>query len=195
MPVRPPTLRPLKLSRRRREAPRPIRRRRRRRPRATRRRSRPTIPLRRAPCPRTSPPASAAALTVSRTAEEEAAGGAADADHAKKQNGDSFDLRRYVQAGVPHAGADELATVPRFEHWMRDRGLLGPEEHRQALELRESLRALLRPAPPERPADGDAAELLNARAACFPLVLQVPNRASSSCSPCKVTEPAGSAPS
>ncbi len=91
----------------------------------------------------------------------------------------SLDLRRFVQAGVPHAGGDELATLSGLELWMRRRGLLGegvrlgPEDHRTALELRDSLRALLLAAPSSRPADSDAVTSLNMLAARFPLILQV----------------------
>jgi predicted RNA-binding Zn ribbon-like protein len=91
----------------------------------------------------------------------------------------SLDLRCFVHHGEPHVGGDELATVPKLELWMRCRGLLddgvqlGREEHRNALELRNSLRALLLVAPPDRLIDGKLTALLNASTARFPLILQV----------------------
>src|SRR5512146_2116814 len=89
----------------------------------------------------------------------------------------SLDLRRFVQHGLPHAPADELSTVAGLELWMRRRGLLAEgvrldrEDHRIALALRASLRALLQLEPADR--HGDAAALVNESAASFPLIVQV----------------------
>jgi hypothetical protein len=91
----------------------------------------------------------------------------------------SLDLRRFVEHGVSHVGGDELATVPMLELWLHCRGLLDdgvrldPQDHRKALELRDSLRGLLRMAPPDRLIDGKVTALLNVSAARFPLILQV----------------------
>jgi predicted RNA-binding Zn ribbon-like protein len=90
----------------------------------------------------------------------------------------SLDLRRFVQGGVTHATADQLATVAQLEEWMRGRGLLeksvrlSRSDHRKALELREALRQFLGRAPADRRGI-DVAGRLNAAAADFPLILRV----------------------
>src|ERR1700735_1399560 len=91
----------------------------------------------------------------------------------------SIDLRRYMEQGVTHAPGDELATMAQLNAWLRARGLLDEgvrldaEDHRNALELREALRAFLQLARAERAGSGGAAERLNAAAAHFPLTLEV----------------------
>lgn len=90
----------------------------------------------------------------------------------------SLDLRRFVQGGVTHTTADQLATVAQLEEWMRGRGLLekrvrlSRRDYRKALELREALRQFLSLAPTDRRGI-DAAGQLNAAAANFPLILRV----------------------
>ena len=90
----------------------------------------------------------------------------------------SLDLRRFVQGGVTHTTADQLATVAQLEEWMRGRGLLeksvrlSRSDYRKALELREALRQFLSLAPTDRRGI-DAAGQLNAAAANFPLILRV----------------------
>jgi predicted RNA-binding Zn ribbon-like protein len=84
----------------------------------------------------------------------------------------SVDLRRYVEQGVAHDPADELATPAQLQNWLRARGLLkrgvrvSRAEHRQAIELRNALRIFLAAAPVERTS---AAGPLEASAARFPL--------------------------
>ena len=91
----------------------------------------------------------------------------------------SVDLRRFAHHGVPHTGGDELASVAQLERWMRRHALLGEgvrldrAAHRKALELRDSLRAFLQLAPPDRRGTGGAGALVNASAADFPLIVQV----------------------
>ncbi len=90
----------------------------------------------------------------------------------------SLDLRRFVQGGVTHTTADQLATVAQLEEWMRGRGLLeknvrlSRSDYRKALELREALRQFLCLAPTDRRGI-HAAGQLNAAAANFPLILRV----------------------
>jgi predicted RNA-binding Zn ribbon-like protein len=90
----------------------------------------------------------------------------------------SLDLRRFVQAGVPHTTGDKLATIEQLEEWMRGRGLLDKHtrlsrsDHRRALELREALRQFLSLVPPGRRGSSAAAQL-NAAASNFPLVVRV----------------------
>jgi predicted RNA-binding Zn ribbon-like protein len=84
----------------------------------------------------------------------------------------SVDLRRYVERGVAHEPADELATPVQLEKWLQARGLLkrGAKvtraEHRQALDLRGALRILLSAMPADR---ASAAGPLETLAAGFPL--------------------------
>jgi predicted RNA-binding Zn ribbon-like protein len=91
----------------------------------------------------------------------------------------SLDLRRYVEKGVPHVAADELATTAQLESWLRARGLLnkrtrlGTDDHRSALELREALRTFIQLLPVDRDVDAAAAARLNAAAVNFPLTLNV----------------------
>jgi len=91
----------------------------------------------------------------------------------------SRDLRRFVQDGVRHRASDELATATQLEAWLQRRGLLkrgakiDRHGHRQAIELRESLRAFLQLAPSERRRSAPSAVRLSANAANFPLVVQV----------------------
>jgi predicted RNA-binding Zn ribbon-like protein len=91
----------------------------------------------------------------------------------------SFDLRRYVENGVAHAGGDEIET-PRFlEAWLRERGLLDRGEHvaagdhRAALELRKALRDFLLSAPEHRSHAKEVARQLTAASRRFPLTLAV----------------------
>jgi predicted RNA-binding Zn ribbon-like protein len=89
----------------------------------------------------------------------------------------SLDLRSYIEHGVQHEGGDQLATLDQLELWMHRRGLLTTHEHlddeahRKALELRDALRSLIQLSPTER--KGDAAALVNAAAANFPLIVQM----------------------
>ena len=107
----------------------------------------------------------------------------------------SLDLRRFVQHGVSHVGGDELATVPMLEMWLHCRGLLDdgvrldPQDHRKALELRNSV-AWAAARPLDRLIDGKVTALLNVSAARFPLILQVSRPGSSGFKPCRASRPA-----
>jgi predicted RNA-binding Zn ribbon-like protein len=90
----------------------------------------------------------------------------------------TLDLRRYVEQGVVHAGGDELATPRDMEAWMRRHRLLpsgkhiDAAEHRQALDLRGALRALLELSPAER-GNVAVAHRLTAASRDYPLALAV----------------------
>lgn len=83
----------------------------------------------------------------------------------------SLDRRSYVEHGDAHAGGDELANAEQFKAWIRARGLAGAsrEDHRQALQLRETLRAFLKLPAHERTSASHAVAQLNALAAALPL--------------------------
>lgn len=89
----------------------------------------------------------------------------------------SLDQRRYVEGGVAHTGADEIATPRLLEAWMRERGMLqrgqhvGAGDHRAALELRKSLRDFLVNPPEQRATAKEAARQLTAASRKFPLML------------------------
>lgn len=88
----------------------------------------------------------------------------------------SMDLRRFQEHGVVHRNADEIGTVEGLTAWLRDRKLLDHAElsvgdHRKVLNLRESMRAWLQIAPPDRLKAAAAADRVTRAAANFPLVL------------------------
>jgi predicted RNA-binding Zn ribbon-like protein len=91
----------------------------------------------------------------------------------------TLDCRRYVENGVAHTGGDEIETPAMLEAWMRERGLLHRGEHidarhhRDALELRKSLRDFLLNAPEHRPDAKKAGDHLAAAGGKFPLALAV----------------------
>jgi predicted RNA-binding Zn ribbon-like protein len=91
----------------------------------------------------------------------------------------STDLRTYVEKGVQHAPSDKFATLAHFEIWMRERGLLkkggqaSGADHRQALELRNALRAFLQLPPASRATSRQRAECLNRASDPYPLVVRV----------------------
>jgi predicted RNA-binding Zn ribbon-like protein len=91
----------------------------------------------------------------------------------------SLDLRRFVEQGAAHRTRDELATIPYMERWMRVRNLLEPDahitetQHRDALELREAIRAFLRTAPADRLGQSEVAVRLNRLSEAYPLVLKI----------------------
>ena len=84
----------------------------------------------------------------------------------------SIDQRRYVERGAAHEPGDELATPVHLQKWLQARGLIkrGVEvsraEHREALDLRDALRALLSAPPDARIAAAGSLEEVAAR---FPL--------------------------
>jgi predicted RNA-binding Zn ribbon-like protein len=84
----------------------------------------------------------------------------------------SIDLRRYVERGVAHEPADELATPAQLQRWLEARDLVkggakvSRAEHREALALRDALRIFLSATPAERTR---AAAPFEALAARFPL--------------------------
>lgn len=88
----------------------------------------------------------------------------------------TLDERRFVQDGLAHTRADELASVTALEGWMRRRKLLdmrarlSSRDHHKAIELRDMLRDLLRLAPSERSSRSDQ---FNAVAGTFPLILEM----------------------
>ncbi|HZP76121.1 MAG TPA: CGNR zinc finger domain-containing protein [Pseudolabrys sp.] len=88
----------------------------------------------------------------------------------------SLDVRRFVERGAAHDPSDELATPAQLREWLRTRGLLeggvnvSKAEHREALRLREALRAFI--AAPRR-ARSSAMGSLVTSAGGFPLELAV----------------------
>jgi predicted RNA-binding Zn ribbon-like protein len=91
----------------------------------------------------------------------------------------TLDRRRYVENGVAHTGGDEIETPAMLEAWMRERGLLQRGEHadarghRDALELRKTLRDFLLNPPEGRSHAKEAADQLAAASRKFPLALAV----------------------
>jgi predicted RNA-binding Zn ribbon-like protein len=91
----------------------------------------------------------------------------------------TLDERRYVEAGVTHAGGDQIETPRKLESWMLERGLLhrgehvSAREHRAALALRQGLRSFLLNPPEQRPQAREAARQLTAASREFPLILAV----------------------
>jgi predicted RNA-binding Zn ribbon-like protein len=88
----------------------------------------------------------------------------------------SLDLRRFVEAGVPHTTSDRLGSLAGLEAWMRDHQLLSRDarldrnDHRRAVELRDAIRELLQLAPDRR---GAERARLSGAAARFPLIVQL----------------------
>lgn len=91
----------------------------------------------------------------------------------------SLDLRQYVEKGTPHAIGDELSTPRQLEDWLRARGLLDQgvrlqaQDYRNALDLREALRAFVQLDPADRTREAGAAARLDDATARFPLILKV----------------------
>ena len=83
----------------------------------------------------------------------------------------SLDRRSYVEHGATHAGGDELASAEQFKAWMRSRDLSGlsREDHKLALQLRETLRAFLKLPADERAGASKTVTELNALTAALPL--------------------------
>lgn len=94
----------------------------------------------------------------------------------------TLDERRYVEGGIAHAGGDEIETPRLLEAWMRVRGLLHRGEHvdvhghRDALELRKTLREYLLNKPEHRPQALEAARKLTAASRRFPLTLSISDK-------------------
>lgn len=89
----------------------------------------------------------------------------------------SLDLRSYVENGVAHSASDELASATQLETWLRRHKVVNPSSraaYKQALQLRETLRAFLK-LPPEARASAAVAAELNAVSALFPLAANVEN--------------------
>lgn len=91
----------------------------------------------------------------------------------------SLDLRQYVEKGTPHTVGDELSTPRQLEDWLRARGLLDQcvrlqaQDYRNALDLREALRAFVQLDPADRTDEAGAAARLDDATARFPLILKV----------------------
>lgn len=91
----------------------------------------------------------------------------------------TLDQRRYVEAGVAHAGGDEIETPGMLQTWMSERGLLprrsnvSAREHGAALELRSGLRAFLQIEPAHRSQAKEQARRFTAASRKFPLTLGV----------------------
>jgi predicted RNA-binding Zn ribbon-like protein len=91
----------------------------------------------------------------------------------------TLDRRRYVENGTAHVGGDEIETPRLLEAWMRERGLLRRGEHvdanghRNALELRRTLRNFLLNPPEGRRKAMEAARQLTVASRRFPLILAV----------------------
>lgn len=89
----------------------------------------------------------------------------------------SLDLRRFRVRGVRHTPSDALASRAEAQAWMRAHGLLMPrrllseEDYREALALRQALRAFIEAAPAKRGKNRDIVEGLKTAAAAFPLLL------------------------
>jgi predicted RNA-binding Zn ribbon-like protein len=89
----------------------------------------------------------------------------------------SLDLRCYRGRGVQHTPSDALASRAEAQAWMRahdllmPRHLLGKEEHRRVLALRQALRTLIEAAPAERSKNRDIGRGLEMAAAAFPLLV------------------------
>jgi predicted RNA-binding Zn ribbon-like protein len=92
----------------------------------------------------------------------------------------SLDRRSFLERGVAHSAADEIATLDGLRGWMGARGLLargatvGASDHKRALQLRQAIRDFIEVPPQQRARHPELAAALNQAGAAFPLVVQVP---------------------
>lgn len=106
----------------------------------------------------------------------------------------SLDRRRYLEAGVAHAGGDELKTLPEFRNWLAARDLasrVNGDAHRRALALREAIRAFLKVPPDARGRNPKTARRLAEAARAFPLVLRPDANGSMSLQQCDASDGLG----